>query len=255
MRQRITGILILFFCFVLLQSLQAQQRVVTGLIISDENAQPVQLAGIRNLRTLKKSLSNRQGIFHIHVSPADSFVFTSIGFDPLTLSGKELLDADADTVLLLMHAGTYRLKDATIVYSNRKRDSIARVVAQVMKTDSLMNNNRRILNRPRGREGSDVGMGYTGFITELYYQFSKEGKDMVRFEEFVKYYREVQQADIRYNKTTIQQITGLPENVLDDFILFCKIPRSFILESDDYTFIKAVKDCESRFRVEKQLPR
>jgi hypothetical protein len=250
-----TSVIFLLLLFANLYPAQAQQRIVIGLIISDENAQPVPLAGIRNVITLKKYLSNRQGIFRIPVSTSDSFVFTSIGFDPFILSGNDLLSTDADTVLLLMHAGSYRLKDVTIVYSNRKRDSIARVVAQVLKTDSLMNNNRRILNRPRGREGSDAGMGYTGFITELYYQFSKEGKDMVRFEEFVKYYREVQQADVRYNKTIIQHITGLPENKLDDFILFCKLPRPFIIESDDYTLIKAIKDCESRFRVEKNYPR
>ena len=230
-----------------------QTRVVTGLLISDENAKPVQLANIINRSSAKRSLSSRQGIFRINVSPNDSIFFTSVGFDTLRLRGDELLNQEADTVMLLMHYGSYRLKDVTIVYSNRKRDSIARVVAQIFKYDTLLNNNDRIIHRPRGGPNTNGTMGYTGAITELYYKFSKEGKDMVHFEEFVKYYREVQQADERYNKTIIQQMTNLPEYMLDDYILFCKMNRQFIIQASDYDLVRAIKDCEKNFRAKNHL--
>lgn len=228
-------------------------RIVHGLLISDENAKPVPLASIRNPFNGKKYLSNRMGYFHIPVSEKDTFRITSVGFDTLVVAGIDLLNQESDTIMLLMHYGTYQLKDVTIVYSNRKRDSIARVVAAYLKNDTLLNNNDRILKRPRGCIGSDAGMGFTGLITELYYEFSKAGKDMTRFTEFVNYYREVQLADTRYNKTVIRRATQLPDERLDEFILYCALNRRFIIESDDYNLFKAIKDCEVRFRKEKKL--
>lgn len=232
----------------------AQTRVVTGLLISDENAQPVALANIVNKTRAKRSLTNRQGYFHINVSPEDSLVFSSVGFDALHVSGTELLNEKSDTIMLLLHAGSYRLRDVTIIYSNRKRDSIARVVAKIMKDDTLLNNNDRILRRPRGSPQTSSGLlGYSGALTEMYYQFSKEGKDMVHFEEFVGYYREVQEADKRYNKQIIAQMTHLPDYTLDEYILFCKMERKFIIEASDYDLVKAIKECEGRFREANNL--
>ncbi len=229
--------------------LHAQEKVITGIVFSDDHAHPMALVNILQINTQKRYLSSRKGIFRIPEAPTDSFRFTSVGYSPVTITGSEMLKLNTDTILVLMHSGSYLLKDVTITYSKRKRDSIARIVADIFRTDSLLNNNRRILNRPRGCVGSDVGLGYTGALTEMYYEYSKEGKDMKHFEEYVSFYRLKQEADYRYNKQTIKQMTSLPDNYLDAFILFCKMDRNFIIQASEYDFVKAVKDCEARFRV------
>lgn len=230
----------------------SQSRIIHGLLISDANAGALPLANILNKSTQKRYLTNRQGYFHIPVATSDSFIFTSVGFDPLLISGAELLKPASDTLILMMHTGSYVLNDVTIVYSNRKRDSIARIVADIIRHDTLLNNNDRIFKRPRGGPGTSNGsLGISGPITELYYQFSKEGKDMVHFEQFVSYYREVQEADKRYNRKVIRKVTGLAEEHIDDFILYCKMDRKFIIDATDYDLIKAIKTCESNFRDKK----
>jgi len=239
-----------FFCFLISFYASAQQRLITGLLISDENAEVIQLASVYNQKTGAKSLSNRKGVFRIAASPGDTIRISSVGFNTLRLDAASLLmKKERDTLLILMFSETYKLKDVTVVYSNRKRDSIARVVADIVKNDPLLNNNDRILKRPRmSLEGGPTGGSLNGLITELYYQFSKAGKDMVRFEEFVNYYRDLQEAEKRYNRDVAKRVTGLDEFYLDDFMLFCRLDREFVKTASEYDLYKAINDCSKQFK-------
>lgn len=247
-------LLLISFLFSLAFTGNAQQSSnIVGLLISDDSALPIQLATILNKNKARRSLSSRKGIFRISAEPEDSLLFTSIGYDTMRLQARQLMDLKKDTVILMLHSISYNLKEATIVSTNRKRDSIAREVAKIFKNDTLLNNNDRIIKRPRGSIQPALtplggGVVISGPLTELYYKFSKEGKDMVKFEEFVKYYREWQAAESRYNKETIKAMTGLPEESIEDYIKFCKLERKFIIEAEDYDFVKAVKDCERKYR-------
>ncbi len=224
----------------------AQKKAITGIVISDENAKPIALANILQMNAQKRYLTNRKGIFNLPEAPTDSFRFTCVGYEPLTIKGIDMINLNADTILILLRTINYRLKDVTITYSNRKRDSIARMVADMVKYDALLNNNRRITNRPRGQ-------GLEGVLLEIYYEYSKEGKDMFHFDDFVKTYRSQQTSDKRYNKEFIKRTTGLPDDYLDAFILFCRLDRNFILQASDYDFICAIKDCETKFRAINQI--
>lgn len=223
-----------------------EKTLLIGYVISDANADIIQLASI-STKSGQKVVSNRQGLFRLNVFPTDTIYFSAIGFESLTVIAGTIFPANkGDTIKLMMHSTSYRLEDVTFVYGNKRRDSIARAAAEFLKTDPLMNNNDRILKRPRGS-------GLSGPITEMYYQFSKAGKDMVKFEEFVRYYEAQKEVDKKYNKQVIKRATGLDDFYLDDFIQYCKMPRDFILQSNDYDLIKAIQDCGNRYKVENGL--
>jgi hypothetical protein len=71
--------------------------------------------------------------------------------------------------------------------------------------------------------------------------------------EFMRHAEMLKQVDRRYNKKTIKRATSLNEEYLDDYILFCKLDRTFILSSSDYDLILAMRQCADRFRLAKGI--
>jgi len=222
-------------------AINAQQFVLIGRTITAEQAEVVQLASILNINTGKKHISNRQGYFKLNCSPNDTILITAIGFDSIKLITSSLYpNYPNDTVLVILKSKIVRLKEIRIVSSNPKRDSIARAAAEFLKNDPLMNNYDRVLNREKG--------GLMNPLTAMYQQFSKEGKDAVRFEEFMAYMEKQKLADRRYNRNMVKRVTNLPDMQLDEFMCFCKLDKDFVNHASDYDLISAIKECLPNFR-------
>ena len=222
-------------------AVNAQQLVLIGRTITAEQAEVVQLASILNINTGKKYISNRQGYFKLNYSPNDTILITAIGFESIKLVTSSLYpNFTNDTVLVILKSKIVRLKEVRIVSSNPKRDSIARAAAEFLKNDPLMNNYDRVLNREKG--------GLMNPLTAMYQQFSKEGKDAVRFEEFMAYMEKQKQADRRYNRNLVKRVTNLPDMQLDEFIGFCKLDKDFVIYASDYDLISSIKECLPNFR-------
>lgn len=215
-------------------------------MMSIEGNKVVPLVNIFNKQTGQRFIGSRQGIFKLNISSADSLVFTAIGYEPLQFMGKDLLpDNPDDTIKLFMRPTAYQLKDVTVVFGNSRRDSLARLAAEYLKTDPLMNNYDRVLNRDKG--------GLMSPLTAIWNEYSKSGQEMKKFEEMLRHAELLKQVDARYNKKTIKRATGLDDAYLDDYILFCKMDRTFILTSSDYELVLAMRDCAKRFRLVKGI--
>lgn len=221
-------------------AVNAQQLVLIGRTLTAEQAEVVPLASILNINTGKKYISNRQGYFKLNYSPNDTILITAIGFESIKLITSSLYsNYTNDTVLVILKSTIIRLKEVRIVSSNPKRDSIARAAAEFLKNDPLMNNYDRVLNREKG--------GLMNPLTAMYQQFSKEGKDAVRFEEFMAYMEKQKQADRRYNRNLVKRVTNLPDMQLDEFMGFCKLDKDFVIYASDYDLISTIKECLPNF--------
>ncbi len=215
---------------------------LTGRTLSVGDAEIVQLVSILNVNTGKKYISNRQGYFKLFYQPNDTILFTAIGYDNLRLvtlsADKSMAD---DTILILLKSKVVKLKEFRVVSSNPKRDSIARAAAEFLKTDPLMNNYDRVLNRERGSIMSP--------LTALYQQFSREGKNAVRFEEFMAYMEKQKRVDRKYNRNIVKRATNLPDIQLEEFMGFCKLDKDFVLDASEYDLIKAIQNCLPSFNA------
>lgn len=214
------------------------QQVVVGRTLSNDKADIVQLASIINLNTGKRYISNRQGYFRVTLSDGDTLLVTAIGYDSTFIAGGKPLEPD-DTLLVLLKSKTVKLKELRVVTSNPRRDSIARAAAEFLKTDPLMNNYDRILNREKG--------GLMSPLTAMYQEFSKEGRDAAKFEEFLAYMEKQKLVDRRYNRTLVKKATRIPEIQIDEFMLFCRPDKDFVINASDYDLIQTVQNCEQEF--------
>ncbi|MES2560336.1 MAG: hypothetical protein V4590_11375 [Bacteroidota bacterium] len=226
--------------------LHAQQVLVKGYVMSIDSSRIVPLANIQNKTSGQRFIGARSGLFKASFSPDDSIQITAIGYETLYFIAKDIIpEKQEDTIQLFMRPKAYQLKDVTIVYSNRRQDSLAQLAAEFLKNDPLMNNYDRVVKANEG--------GMMSPLTAIYMEYSKEGMDRKRFMEFMRHAEMLKQVDRRYNKKTIKRATGLEEEYLDAYILYCKLDRAFILSSSDYDLILAMRQCADRFRAEKGI--
>lgn len=226
------------------QTDDAKEFKITGRTLSSERNEVVQLASVINLSNGKRAISNRQGYFKITFLPDDTIFISAIGYRSMTVICRNInLQKLTDTITVVMKAVDVTLREVTVVSSNPKRDSIARAAAEFLKTDPLMNNYDRILNRQRG--------GLMSPLTAMYQQFSKEGRDAVQFEEFLAYAERQKQADRRYNRNFVKRVTKLDDKYLDEFMLFCKLDKEFIIATSDYDLVQATQKCAKEFKAKR----
>ncbi|MFN7313783.1 MAG: hypothetical protein ACK5UI_09910 [Bacteroidota bacterium] len=220
-------------------------NVFYGRTLGTESAEVVPLASIYNQTIGKRFISNRQGYFKVVCALSDTLWITSINYDSVIfVPNIKFPNYVGDTVLVFMKPKNIRLREVKILSSNPVRDSIARAAAEILKNDPLLNNNDRILNRNKG--------GLMSPITAMYEQFSKEGRDNARFDEFVAYMEKQKMVDRRYNRDFVKRATQLPDLRIDEFMRFCKLDKDFVLMASEYDLIKAVQECERNFNLKQQ---
>ena len=224
---------------------KAQDKIVlTGYFLDESTFSSVPLANIRIQPSANRYISNRKGLFRITISRTDSIYITAIGFKPKAFLATEIIPQNIDdTIRIYLRPAVYKLKDVNVVYSNRKRDSIARLAAEILKTDPLLNNYDRVINRPKG--------GIMNPLSAMYEAWSKEGQDMRKFEDFLHYTEQQRAIDKRYNKKIIKQLTDIEEVDLDDFMMFCKMDRMFILTAQEYDLVEEIKKYGEKFKAQK----
>jgi hypothetical protein len=226
---------------------EAQNRTqVLALVYSIDSNNAVPLASIVNRQSGQKRIATRIGFVRLQLLPTDTIEVTAVGYESELLSGAFLIpDSISDTVHIYMKPKAYLLQDVTIRYSNRKRDSLAQVAAEILKSDPLLNNYDRVLNRNEG--------GIMSPLTAIWNEYSKAGQDMRKFEEFMRHAQLLNQVNTRYNKKSIKRATGLDDEWLDAYILYCNISKTFVLSASDYDLIVAMRECADRFRKEKNI--
>ena len=237
-----------FFILLLIGSInicKAQDKIVlTGYFLDETSFEPIPLANIRVQPSGTKYISNRKGLFRIRISRNDSVYISAIGFKTKNFDANDIIPQIIDdTIRIYLRPLVYKLKEVNVVYSNRKRDSIARLVAEILKTDPLLNNYDRVINRPKG--------GVMSPLTAMYESWSKEGQDMRKFEDFLHYAEQQKAIDKRYNKKIVHQITDIDDEDLDDFIMYAKIDRMFILTAQEYDLVEEIKKWGDKFKAKK----
>lgn len=214
------------------------QTIFYGRTLSVAELKVVPLASILNANTGKKAISNRQGYFKIQGNEGDTLIITSIGLDSLFASAKTYGPA-ADTNLFFLHPKNVVLPEARILPGNSRRDSLARAAAEYLKTDPLLNNYSRVLDRQKG--------GIMNPLTALYQEFSKEGKDAARFDEFYAYLEKQKRVDNKLNPVFVERATGLPAYKQPAFKKFCNLDKDFVLTASDYDLIQALQKCANKY--------
>jgi hypothetical protein len=239
-----------FVCLLLLEffsiQTQAQQLNLKGFLFSIDNSQPIPLANILNKTTRERFISNREGFFKLNCTQSDSIIFTAIGYDSLLLVANDILPGNMDdSINLFMKPTSYQLDDVTILSGDKRRDSILRAAANYLANDPLLNNYERALG-PHAPKTQNQ-------LTAMWNEYSKGGKDLKTFADFYYHTQMLKQVNLRYNKRIIKRSTGIEDQYLNEYIVFCNLNFHFILNASDYELILAMRKCADQFKAKKGI--
>lgn len=236
---------VLFFCCVSLVQTKAQQVptgfLLRGYILGADTTNTIPLANILKKPSGERYISNRFGAFGIRVQEDDTLVFSVIGYQNYILPVKKyVVNNLTDPIRVRMKATVYKLKEAEVNYNQKKKDSVARAAAKILKTSPVLND----YNHQRSWV-----LGYTGQpLSDLLSQGSSRLVQYQKIERLRALYYEQEMVDHKYTDALVIRATGMLPKRVSEFKKFCNLPHYFILNSNDYDLVLAIRNCYEDFK-------
>ena len=238
---------------------QGQQRPIKiiGEILESGTKKAVPFVHIVNKKTSEGTVSNRSGRFWISMEQTDTLIFSSIGYEQLIFTLKESNQSNQLVISIEMNPSTLQLKPVK-VFAFKDEASLKRALVET-KVPLLESKEIQLpgfyygpRKEPKSVRVSPLqsdafGVGISGVISKLTKSFSKEEKEYKRLKDYQKQADYSKIIKAKYNAELIVELTGLPPDRVDEFIDFCQIKESFILEASAYEIAVAVTKCHSEF--------
>jgi hypothetical protein len=222
--------------------------IIKGFVIGADTNNTIPLANILNKTSQKRYISNRHGAFGIPVDINDTLSFSVIGYQNFELVVKKYVEKNhTDPIKVRLKQISYKLKEVDINYHQKRRDSLARRAAVILKTSPLLNNYDHVDSWIAGSTGSP--------LTELFAGSNQKLQEYTKLAHLIELYREQQLVDEKYTDDIIMRSTGLGMTQVPEFKKFCNLPHYFILNANDYDLVMAIRECNKEFKRSKKTGR
>ncbi len=222
------------------QTAQNTTLLLRGYVIGADTNNTIPLANILKKPSGERYISNRYGAFGIQVNETDTLVFSVIGYQNYLLPVKKYVQNNlTDPIRVRMKPTTYRLKQAEVNYNKRKRDSVARQAAIILKTNPLLNNYEHMGSWISGSSGS--------MVTDLFASGNTQLQQYLKLERLIILYREQELVDAKYTDDLIIRATGIKAEQVMELKKYCNLPNYFVLNSNEYDLVLAIRNCYADF--------
>lgn len=233
----------------LIDDLENTDIEMSGEIINKEDGEFVPYVHIINLSTNQGTTSDLEGRFNISISKEDTLMFSSVGFDKykLTFSDHEI-DSDSYFIRILLDQSSYELSPVNIFAfkdeAGFKQDILNMKLPEDSKPKIVIPGS---YGGPITSRDLNGGFSLGSPVSSVMNIFSKEAKELRKYEKVMKEYPRQKTINEKYNMEVVEQITGLKDEDLNKFMLFCKISDDYILTANDYEIVVAVHNCYKEF--------
>ncbi|MCX6186398.1 MAG: carboxypeptidase-like regulatory domain-containing protein [Bacteroidetes bacterium] len=223
---------------------QSEKIFIKGFVIGADTNNTIPLANIMNKNTGDRYISNRYGAFGINVGKYDTLIFSVIAYQTQELAVIKYANMDKEIpIKVRLRPISYRLKDVNINANKRRQDSMARKAAIRLKTDPLLNDYSHIQSWISGSTGSP--------LSSLFAASNKQLQEYEKLQHLIELYREQQAVDERYTNDIIKRATGIDDKLIFEYKRFCNLPNYFILNSNDYDLVLAIRNCYEEYLTSK----
>jgi hypothetical protein len=227
-------------------TLQAQSPTiwvnVEGEILEAESGNPVPYVHISNLTTGLGTVSNTEGRFWVRIESTDTLLFSAIGYESYAF----MLEPDQPSrrlrVTIEMNTSTQVLKPVKI-FAYRSEEHLKQALIEMEVPESEPEVGMQIPGI-RSAPGANPSVTLSGPISFFYNKFSRKVKAQKKLQKDIQY-RDLLKS--KYNEQVVMELTGLPEDKVEEFMNFCKIDEAFIVKSTPYDIALAVSKCLKSF--------
>ena len=226
------------------QSLPADEPIQLSGVIVNEADEPLPFVTVTNLATQQGVVSNEEGFFYLTFPAQDTLQLSAVNYEAYQLYFGDTAQATNYDLKVRLSEKTYQLENVT-VFAFKNEASFKRAV---LALDDVPAEPEKIIV-PGSYQGEPVRKkaSVASPLSFIYDRFSKRAK----------YERQVQQARQdaayqktlakKYNRDMVKKITGLADDRLDAFMLYCQFKDAFIERSNEYDIIVAINRCYRNF--------
>lgn len=241
MRHFFTTLFIFFSSLVFAQ----QSKELKG-FVKNEIGQTLSFSIIYNINSKQTFSANQFGAFVIESSIGDSFLITRISYKADTVIITKPIFFEVKPFEIILKRKETILRDVNVT-SRYKNDSIAKAYANLMKRDTLLNNNKKAENAremAKPKLISNGGIGVEGLIYKTWYKFSERGKSNEKLLKLSELYNQSLKIDDKLNINYIIKVTGVNTKKAEWIKEYCA--KNALLKMPnftDYDLIIVLRKC------------
>ncbi|UII20350.1 carboxypeptidase-like regulatory domain-containing protein [Fulvivirga ligni] len=228
---------------------QEAEIEITGRIIDSETNEPVPYVHVINKTVNKGVVSNTEGRFWVTMDKSDTLVFSSIGFESYAYTIKEDVATDKIDITIALNMSTMELQPVK-VFAFRDEKALKQAILNMQVPIGAGDDKEPVIAtgfvRPKWTS-AEGGISMGGPFSAIYNKVSKEAKEKKKLQQFQRSYDRQLLAKSKYNEKVVIELTGLPEDKVEDFMQYCKLEESFIMNSTEYEIAVAVNQCLTKF--------
>lgn len=224
---------------------------VKAQLVDSKTNEKIVFANVVNTKTMMGAISDSAGIFIILARPGDMLQISSIGYQPRLFTVNDSLKRQFVFARIKMVEKVYEIKNVDIRFLGTYEQFKYRMLHT--KTEDplarLNKNLRKSIDSIAKLPTSDLPTFSLGSpVSALYMAFSKEGKQLRKLQEAQEKAPARKVIDEKFNRTVLENITGIKGEALNEFALFCKIPDDFILKATEYELYEKIIEYFERFK-------
>jgi len=228
----------------------AEQVRLSGELFNKETGESIPYVHIINSSTNEGTTSDLDGKFSLPVSTNDTVVFSAVGFEKYYLTWKERPENSNEYFIKIsLDPSTLELAPVNI-FAFKDEAGFKQDILNM----KLPEDNSKIVipgsyNGPRREATGEFSLSsLLSPASAIYNLFSKDAKELRKYSRVLKEYPRQKAISEKYNMQVVEKITGLKDESLNEFMLFCKMPEDFILQANEYEIILAVNNCYKEFQ-------
>jgi hypothetical protein len=202
-----------FTCLLMLLAslIMAQHSKELKGFVKNDIGQTLSFSIIYNTNTKQTYSANQFGAFALEASLGDSLLISRISYQSDTLVITKAIFYELKPFDIILKRKETILRDVK-VNARHKNDSLAKAYANLMKHDTLLNNNDRAENAremAKPKLISNGGIGVEGLIYKTWYKFSDKGKSNEKLLKLVEMYNQAVKIDDKLSIDYIMKVTGV----------------------------------------------
>jgi len=208
----------------------------TGEIVAEDGVTVLPDVHLLNRNNGQVIVSDPSGFFSIYVSKVHVLRFTSVGYEPFYFSIPGGFNGEVLYQQIVLRRRVTPLENITIYGKREVTESILSVKKEPNPLEGVQYGTLQ-------GEQHEVAPSAVNIASLLWEWWSREGKEKKKLKEILMRKEISDKVSDRFESDLIWELTGLIGDELDKFKRFCNLPPGFVLTSNDYDFLTAVKSC------------
>lgn len=229
---------LLFIFLASVKCLWAQNKTVQGIVIDKDTKQRLAKVYIYNVRTANGLYNNTKGEFTIAALSGDTLVAATSGYgvDTIIYRGQSAFYFQLNSLGI-------RLKDVNVREKRLSPQERYEKSVEEFRYQTKKGSSKDLLNS--GPTGIGVGLG----IDAIYNLLSRQGRNARNLQRILEKDYHEDLISYRFNPTLVQQILGIKNPELKDFMQQYRPTYQFVLDADDYAFNLYVRNAYRSYKL------